>query len=127
MKSIYPVSFQTAPTTKELGKREEVSVELQEVFSGQAIWFELVLADGLTFTCFGTRNTLTLRQIEEGKEKAFCLAKRKQTFHQLEAAGKSVEIPHHQILQKEDAEMILLSILEGRDVPDAYHLEDVTS
>lgn len=127
MHTIFPVSFRTASQTQLFAEREELSSRLQGVFAEQDFWCELTLANDLKLVCFGNRNALTLRQTTGEYKQAFCLAKRKQTSHQLIAAGKSVAVPHHQILQQEDAELILSSILEGKEVPDAYHLEQVIS
>lgn len=127
MENIYPVSCRTPSQTQVLAEKRALSSCLKEAFAEQNFWFELTLANGGALICFGNRNALTLRKAAKNEQQAFCLAKRKQTSHQLEAAGKSVVVPHHQILQQEDAELILSSILEGNDVPDAYHLEQVIS
>lgn len=127
MKNNFPVSFRTASQTQVFAKKEKLSSRWKQIFAEQNFWCELTLATGLTLICFGNRNALTLRQTAADGLQAFCLAKRKQTSHQLEAAGKSVDVPHHQILQQEDAELILSSILEGNEIPDAYHLEEILS
>lgn len=124
---IFPVVLGIDSSTHHFSTFEEVKAGLKESFASESFSVEMKLASAQTFHYFGTRDELTLRQIAEGKEEAFCLSKRKQTFHQLTAGGKSVVVPHHQILQKEDAELILFSILEEKEVPDAYHLEQITS
>lgn len=127
MENMYPVSCCTPSHLQLLAEKEALASYLKKVFADQNFWCEITLANGLTFSCFGNRNALAFQQTTREGKQAFCLAKRKQTSHQLEAAGKSVVVPHHQILQQEDAELILFSILEGRDIPDAYHLEQVIS
>lgn len=127
MKNSFPVSVCSAPQAYSFAEKEQLFSRLKQIFAEQNFWCELTLANGLTLTFFGNRNALTLRQAAKNELQAFCLAKRKQTSHQLEAAGKSVTVPHHQILQQEDAELILSSIVEGNEVPDAYHLEKILS
>lgn len=105
----------------------ETMSRLRELLSQPKFWVEMVLANGQTLLCLGTGNTLTVRTFEGEAMQAYCLSKRRQTPHHLEVAGKSVSIPHHQILQREDAELIISSLLKKISVPDAYHLEPIVS
>lgn len=125
MENIYPVSCYTTSQPQLFAEKEALASYLKKVFAEHNFWCEITMANGMVLTCFGNRNAVALQQTTGQGKQAFCLAKRKQTSHQLEAAGKSVMVPHHQILQQEDVELILSSILEGKEVPDAYHLEKV--